>query len=622
MKPLGAKKNRPGLLTELTLLPALIMGSLVATPANTASAVAEVASTPVYQERSEGYDCFRIPAVVRAGNGDLLAFAEGRNGGAKFCADAGDIDLVYKRSTDGGKSWGPLKVVIEGFGDTKGNPVPIAVPGTGRIVLLSTYECVKAPDCGRKPRVSISDDNGHNWSVPREITQELGFSAPPPWLATGPSHGIVLARGEHEGRLVAGLNYSIGSAHSGALIYSDDQGATWKRGAVDTPAAGLKPQEISPIELADGRVYAAARNDWNSSGDRCANQGKDNRAFAISFDGGGSFSKKFAFEPDLITPPVQGSTQRLRATDDGSLYNRVLFAAPSTCDRRKELRVRSSYDEGANWQTPGVLVWGQDAAYSDMVQLDGRNTGLLFEAGPEMNANASIRWAVLSEASLGLPDGSTAGLPVTPDAAGANHAYLRGGPAFGTGRLGKALTLDGKDDYVQLPFAEALATGGGDFTWSGWFNYGASTASQSLLWAYNQGEGFSQVWLRAEPGSNRLRAHLENGPTGSITVDAPGALNDQKWHHFALTRSGGTASLYVDGKLAGSASGLTGSVSPGRPFAIHLGQRLDGQYRLQGSLDEIRLYGRSLTAAEISALATGSGPDSGLRLRLPLDATR
>ncbi|GAB2784736.1 sialidase family protein [Amycolatopsis magusensis] len=616
------KKGRSALLTELTLLPALIMGSLVATPASTASADAEVASTPVYQERSEGYDCFRIPAVVRAGNGDLLAFAEGRNGGAEFCADAGDIDLVSKRSSDGGKSWGPLKVVIEGFGDTKGNPVPIVVPGTSRIVLLSTYECVKAPACGRKPRVSISDDHGVSWSAPREITRELGFSSPPPWLATGPSHGIVLTRGEHEGRLVAGLNYSIGSAHSGALIYSDDQGATWRRGAVDTPAAGLTPQEISPVELADGRVYAAARNDWNSSGKKCVNQGRDNRAFAISSDGGETFSKKFAFVPDLVTPTVQGSTVRLRAAGHGSLYNRVLFTAPSTCDRRKELRIRSSYDEGVSWQSPGVLVWGQDAAYSDLVPLSATSVGLLFEAGPEFHANASIRWAALAESTLGLPDGNTAGLPVTPDSAGAHHAYLRGGATLGTGRLGKALALDGKDDYLQLPFSEALATGGGDFTWAGWFNYGASTASQSLLWAYNLGEDFSQVWLRAEPGNGRIRAHLENGPTGHVTVDAPAALNDKKWHHFALTRSGGTASLYLDGKLAASASGLTGSVSPGRPFAIHLGQRLDGQFRLQGSLDEIRLYGRALTIAEIAALATGSGTAAGLRLHLPLEVTR
>jgi sialidase-1 len=94
---------------------------------------AAVANTPVYQERTE--DCFRITAVVKAKNGVLLAFAEGRVGGAAFCNDHADIDTVYTRSTDGGKTWSSPKIVIQGFGDTKGNPTPIVIPATGRIVL-------------------------------------------------------------------------------------------------------------------------------------------------------------------------------------------------------------------------------------------------------------------------------------------------------------------------------------------------------------------------------------------------------------------------------------------------------------------------------------------------------
>ena len=189
---------------------------------------AAVGNTLVYKEKTEGYDCFRIPAVVKANNGELLAFAEGRKGGASFCNDRGDIDLVVKRSADNGKTWSAPKIVIEGFGDTKGNPTPIVIPSTGRIVLLSVMECVKNPDCNRIPRVSISDDHGKTWTAPKVLTTQLGFSSAPGWLATGPSHGIVLTRGAHAGRIVAGMSYTIGTANSGALIYSDDQGVTWK----------------------------------------------------------------------------------------------------------------------------------------------------------------------------------------------------------------------------------------------------------------------------------------------------------------------------------------------------------------------------------------------------------
>ncbi|MEU8416521.1 sialidase family protein [Amycolatopsis japonica] len=70
---------------------------------------AAVGNTLVYKQKTEGYDCFRIPAIVKANNGELLAFAEGRNGGASFCNDRGDIDLVVKRSADNGKTWSPRR---------------------------------------------------------------------------------------------------------------------------------------------------------------------------------------------------------------------------------------------------------------------------------------------------------------------------------------------------------------------------------------------------------------------------------------------------------------------------------------------------------------------------------
>ncbi len=389
------------------LLAGLLGCAALAVPAavGAATAQADVASTLVFTKNTEGHDCYRIPTIVKANNGDLLAFAEGRNGGAGFCNDLGKIDLVMKRSTDGGKTWGALNTVIEAFGDVKGNPAPIVIPGSNRIVLLSTMQCFTNPSCGRIPRVSISDDNGKTWGAPKVLTTELGFASAPGWLATGPSHGIVLTRGAHAGRLVAGMSYTISGKNTGALVYSDDKGATWHRGATDTSTSDLmNPQEISVTELRDGRVYAAARNDANDD-DKCLSDGTHNRAFAISSDGGATFSSKFAFATDLVTPVVEGSTARMSATDTGGKYNRIVFAAPSVCDRRKELRIHSSFDEGANWTgTAGsVLVWGQDASYSDLVQLSQSSVGVLFEAGPEFHANDTIRFAAVSDAALGAP---------------------------------------------------------------------------------------------------------------------------------------------------------------------------------------------------------------------------
>jgi sialidase-1 len=173
------------------------------------------------------------------------------------------------------------------------------------------------------------------------------------------------------------------------------------------------------------------------------------------------------------------------------------------------------------------------------------------------------------------------------------------------------------DDYVQLPFAEKLAIGTDDFTWTGWFNYGASTADQPLLWAYNQGDLYSQLWLRAEPAHNRIRALAQSGET-AVVLSTSTSYNDKAWHHFALRRQASSFSLYIDGNLSASATGALGSLSPKRPFQIQLGQRLDANQHLKGSLDEVRLYARALTPTEITAIqSTNATAAPGLRLRYP-----
>jgi Neuraminidase (sialidase) len=120
-------------------------------------------ATTVFKAGEDGYRIYRIPAVVKASNGHLLAFCEARQGG-----DASEIDLVVKRSEDEGKSWGSLKVVQESSdfvkvlgGRTKditiGNPAPVVdlldPDHPGRIWLPFTLE-------NDRVFVVSSDDHG------------------------------------------------------------------------------------------------------------------------------------------------------------------------------------------------------------------------------------------------------------------------------------------------------------------------------------------------------------------------------------------------------------------------------------------------------------------------------
>ncbi|MEJ3748197.1 sialidase family protein [Actinomycetes bacterium KLBMP 9797] len=339
-----------------------------------------------YTSGTDGYAGFRIPAIVTTRSGALLAFAEGRRGGL---GDAGDIDLVLRRSTDGGCTWGSLQVVHDSGPNTAGNPAPV-LTAEGRVVLLSTYNGGTATeaaimrgevpaDQSRRVFVQYSDDEGTTWSAPREITAGVK-AADWRWYATGPVHGIRLARGPHRDRLVIPANHSVappaGSAdlgteakyYGGHTLYSDDAGATWRIGALDdNPNGYVNVNETTVAELPDGRLYLNTR-DHNGTG-------PGSRADAYSRDGGATLELPYRPQATLAGPVVQGSLLQV-AGPAGPL----LFAGPADPAARAAMTIRVSTDQGATWRAARALS-GLPAAYSDLVQLDAATVGILYETG-------------------------------------------------------------------------------------------------------------------------------------------------------------------------------------------------------------------------------------------------
>ncbi|MFF3763217.1 exo-alpha-sialidase [Streptomyces sp. NPDC001922] len=577
-----------------------------------------------------GYACFRIPAVVRTVRGTLLAFAEGR---VLNCGDAADIDLVLKRSTDGGRTWGPLQVVDDGAGDTHGNPAPVVDTRTGRILVATTYNEGRddslscAVPCDRTPHLQYSDDDGATWSPPRDLTEAIRPPAWNSWYATGPVHGIQLTRGRHAGRLVFGVNAESHdgariTANHAALVHSDDGGRTWRVGALDTwPVAPdgtfrQKPSEMTLLERSDGAVHVNGREqDGTDLG---------HRTYAVSRDGGENFAAPFRALPDLITPMVQGAVLRLRSRDrDG--YSRLLFSAPADPDRRRTMTIRSSYDEGRTWESAdrGKRVTADWSGYSDLVALSDDEVGLLYEGGTA-DARDEIRFARFTEEWLGprrAPD------PTTADRAlWARGASVLGGAAEVAGRFKGALSFDGGDDAVRLPFRESLRLGAGDFTASLWFRYTATTGDQPFLWMGGVGNRNPQVWLRGEPSRGRVTGLITTAdgarPAATAVVNTPGAHNDGAWHHLALRRTGGRLLLAVDGAEV-TAPDVPGTVSRSSTFGVHLGQSADSRAWLTGALDDVRVYDRALSDEELERLRTRGGPIGRLPvLWLPLDRVR
>ena len=273
----------------------------------------------VFDPAGSGYHTFRIPSVVARGS-LVLAFCEGRLNGS---GDAGEIEIVLRRSLDGGQTWLPVQVVSAKAGKTCGNPVPLFDPVSGDVVLVTVENGADAvemslargtdPESGRRVFVQRSSDDGATWSPTVEITGQVK-RADWGWYATGPMHGIQLTRGAHAGRMVAGTNFDVGTGtatkDAAQLVYSDDKGETWHKGATDLRTDDQVPQEVSVVEKVDGGILAMARNNTGGPG--------VNRMSAVSNDGGQTYTAPYKTVDGLVTPTVQTSLQRLRAVDEGA----------------------------------------------------------------------------------------------------------------------------------------------------------------------------------------------------------------------------------------------------------------------------------------------------------------
>jgi len=325
--------------------------------------------TDLFEAGKGGYALYRIPGIVVTSKGTLLAYCEARKNER---GDWGHIDILLRRSTDGGKTWDePRKVatvegkvernpaaVKQGLGKdgeiTLNNPVAIA-DRSGAVHFLY---CVEYARC----YALRSDDDGRTFSKPVDITPTFEkFRDEYPWqvCATGPAHGIQLK----SGRLLVPVWLSTGTgghAHRPsvvATIYSDDGGKTWQRGAIvaNETEPLTNPSESVVVQRADGTVLINMRSESQER----------RRAVAHSPDGATKWTKP-TFDPQLPEPICMASIVRL-TEKPAAAKNRILFANPHNPDsrERKNLTVKLSYDECRTWPVARTLEAGV-SAYSDL----------------------------------------------------------------------------------------------------------------------------------------------------------------------------------------------------------------------------------------------------------------
>jgi sialidase-1 len=269
------------------------------------------------------------------------------------------MNLLLRRSTDGGKTWQPVQIIDSNKGAPVGNPTPI-VDNNGTVHLLYQKDYAEA-------FYTSSDDDGLTWKKTSNITDVFNqFKPEYNWkvLAPGPGHGIQLKNG----RLLAAVWLANSSrllprrSHGPscvATIYSDDLGNAWKRGAIvaDSSSAIANPNESMPVQLANDSVLLSIRN--ASSIKR--------RAFSVC-NGGMSGWSKTRFEEELFDPTCMASIIALSSSKKNE-KPAILFVNPDSKNiekhPRQNLTAKLSFDNGYTWPEQKVLNSGA-SGYSDL----------------------------------------------------------------------------------------------------------------------------------------------------------------------------------------------------------------------------------------------------------------
>ena len=203
-----------------------------------------------------------------------------------------------------------------------------------------------------------------------------------------------------------------------------------------------------------------------------------------------------------------------------------------------------------------------------------------------------------------LPFDSGAGKAAKDVTKHGNDGQFIGNVKWGAGKFDGGIELDG-GSYVDIPWSDSIDVGEESFSTEIWFKYSEKASAGSLIWGYAVGAGNPQFWIRSEPGSNRIRGLIHDGTSLIIQTKEP--HNDGNWHHLAFVRDKkeqDTLTVYIDGVVEDSQKGKIASVTKRHAFGIHLGQRVDGQNKFKGFLDEYRLWTRALSKAEIKAIMT------------------
>jgi sialidase-1 len=334
----------------------------------------------VRQGGDDGVHTYRIPGLATTTQGTLLGVYDvrRRNGGDL----PGDIDVGMSRSIDGGRTWEPMKIIMDMGSDSKwrydgiGDPSILVDQETGTIWVAALWSHGNRGWHGSGPGLEPqetgqlilvrSDDDGVTWSEPINITRQVKN---PDWtlLLQGPGKGIAM----RDGTLVFPAQFQAPLTqkrlpHS-TVIYSKDHGETWHIGTPAYPDT----TEAQVIEVEPGVLMLNCRYNRKSA-----------RVVMMSRDLGATWTEHPTSQKNLIEPGAcMASLIDVRREQGGEGGDWLLFSNPDSLSGRQRMMIKASTDAGLSWPKEHrvLLDEGRSAGYSCLSMIDDETVGILYE---------------------------------------------------------------------------------------------------------------------------------------------------------------------------------------------------------------------------------------------------
>lgn len=328
----------------------------------------------------DGSHTYRIPGLATTNKGTLIGVYDvrRRSGGDL----PGDIDVGMSRSTDGGRSWEPMRVIMDMGSDPEwrydgiGDPAILVDRQTGTIWVAATWSHGNRSWRGSGPGLTPeetgqlmlvrSDDDGLTWSKPINITKQVKN---PEWcfLLQGPGKGITM----RDGTIVFAAQFQDTPENKrlprSTILYSKDHGETWQIGT----GAFDDTTEAQVVEFEPGVLMLNCRYNRQSA-----------RVVMITRDMGKTWqehstSRRALIEPRACMASLISVDQELGRDVGGWL----LFSNPDSLAARERITIKASPDGGETWpkQHRLLLDEGRGAGYSCLTMIDEKTVGILYE---------------------------------------------------------------------------------------------------------------------------------------------------------------------------------------------------------------------------------------------------